>query len=99
MPRNLERLRNGERWWAAEVLLRGFGAILLSVCFWLGTVAQRMIALPPPHGTTLAEFAICAAIAFTLASGLALTLFGPGLLRQMPIPARSAFYWKGRWHG
>ncbi len=32
MGKILRRLESGERWWAAEIVLRSFGLILLSLC-------------------------------------------------------------------
>lgn len=94
MSRHLDRLRRGERWCAAEIVLRMIGLALLGGCYKLGLLAHRMVTTMPPHQATLGEFAICTAIVLALTSGLALTLFGPGLFEQVPIPSRSAWYWK-----
>ncbi|MGB7655352.1 MAG: hypothetical protein WBL74_07710 [Novosphingobium sp.] len=94
MPNNLDRLRKGERWWTAEAVLRSFGVLLLAGSYRLGLVAHRWATTPPPHQATLGEFAVCLAIAVCLTSGLALTMFGPKLFEHVPIPARSAYYWR-----
>lgn len=94
MSRNLDRLRNGERWWAAEVILRSVGVVLLAACYRLGLLANRLVTTPPPHQATLGEFALCLAIVGCLTSGLALALFGPKLFEHVPIPKGGAFYWR-----
>lgn len=93
MSSNLGRLRKGARWWTAEVILRGFGVLVLAGSGRLAGLAHRWVTTPPPHPATLGEFAICLATALTLTSGLALTLFGPKLFEHVPIPTRSAMYW------
>jgi hypothetical protein len=85
---HFDRLRRGERWWAAEVVLRAAGIGLLDGCYRLALLAHRTLAAPSPHDATLAEFAICAATFLALTAGLALTMEGPGLLRDLPVPPR-----------
>ncbi|MBB3981401.1 hypothetical protein GGR44_001048 [Sphingobium fontiphilum] len=92
MSLHFDRLRRGERWWAAEIVLRAIGLMLLVGCYRLALVAHRMVTAPPPHQATLGEFAICTAIVVTLTSGLAFTLFGPGLFEEVPIPRNSAYF-------
>lgn len=92
MSGNLERLRKGERWWAAEGVLRAGGLILLAAGCRAIVLAQALVSAPPQHAATLAEFAVCAAAFASLSCGLALAIVGPGLLRQIPIPARSAYF-------
>lgn len=94
MSTHLNRLRRGERWWVAEVVLRATGFALLSGCYRLALLAHWMATTPAPHEATLGEFAVCAAIILSLTSGLALTLFGPGLFKEVPIPRGSKWYWK-----
>ena len=94
MSRNLDRLRKGERCWAAELALRGTGILLLSACHRLGLTAQRWITALPTHRTTPGEFAICLAIAASLTSGLALVMFGPKLFEHVPIPRTNRLFWK-----
>lgn len=92
MSGNLDRLRKGERWWAAEVILRAGGLILLGGCYRAALLAQSLINRSPPHQATPGEFAVCAATFLLLTCGLALTFEGPGLFRHMPIPAHSAYF-------
>ena len=92
MSRHLDRLRRGERWWAAEIFLRAIGVTLLGSCYSLGLLAHRMVTTLPSHQATRGEFAICTAIVLALTSGLALTLFGPGLFWEVPIPRNSAYF-------
>jgi uncharacterized membrane protein len=95
MSRNLDRLRKGERWWTAEVILRSIGILLLSTCYRLGIIAHRWVTAQPMHQATLREFAACLAIVVCLTSGLALTMFGPKLFEHVPIPRNSAYFtWK-----
>lgn len=94
MSRNLERLRKGERWWTAEVALRGLGMLVLTACYRLGIVGHRLVTTPPPHQATLGEFAVCLVIVVCLTSGLALTVFGPKLFEHVPIPKGNPLYWK-----
>ena len=92
MSRYLDRLHQGERLWAAEAVLRSIGLMLLAGCHRLALLAQRLMGSPPNHPVTLPEFSLCAAIVVLLSSGLALTLEGPGLLRDVPIPRSSAYF-------
>ena len=87
-----DRLRKGERWWAAEVVLRAGGLILLGACYRAALLAHMLINAPPPHQATLGEFAACAATFLMLTCGLALTFKGPGLFRHLPIPPQSAYF-------
>lgn len=92
MSGKLDRLRKGERWWAAEVMLRFTGLILLGICYRTALLAHTLINTQPPHQTTPSEFAICAVTFLALTCGIALTFEGPGLLRHVPIPPHSAFF-------
>lgn len=92
MSGNLDRLHNGERWWAAEVIVRLGGLVLLGACYRSAVLAHRLITALPLHRATVGEFAVCAATFLLLTSGLALTFTGPGLFRHVPIPAHSAFF-------
>lgn len=85
---NLDRLRRWERWWAAEVLLRTGGLILLSICYRAALLAHMLITTQPPHQATPGEFALCAATFLFLACGLALSFEGPGLFKHIPMPPR-----------
>ena len=91
MSRNLDRLRKGERWWAAEAAFRGVGILLLSACYRLWAVALRSVTAPQPHRATLGEFAVCLAIAGCLTGGLTLTRVGPKLFEHVPIPKHSPY--------
>lgn len=88
----LERLREGERLWVAEGVLRVCGLALLGACYRAALLAHALVTARPPHQTSLAEFAVCAATFVLLICGLALTFEGPGLFRHLPIPAHSAYF-------
>jgi hypothetical protein len=94
MSQNLDRLRKGERWWAAELALRTIGLLLLSACYRLGVIVHRWATAMPSHRTTPGEFALCLGIAVCLTSGLALTMVGPKLFEQVPIPKNNPLNWK-----
>ena len=92
MSSHLDRLRRGERWWPAELLLRIAGLAFLYGACKLAVLAHHLIMRPPLHEPSLGEFAISAATFLCLTCGLALTVEGPGLFRLVPIPARSAYF-------
>ena len=96
MSRYLDRLRRGERWWGAELILRLLGLALLAGCLALARLAERWGRTPPVHQASPAAFAICLAVFALLAAGLGLLLEGPGLFRHVPLPTRSALSWKDR---
>ncbi|WP_189619639.1 hypothetical protein [Novosphingobium colocasiae] len=94
MSPHLERLQQGRRWWTAEVVLRGIGLLLLASCYRLALFTHRVVALP--HHATPGDFALCLGIIASLTCGLALSLFGPRLLAEVPLSALNAPYWKDR---
>ncbi|WP_310533462.1 hypothetical protein [Novosphingobium sp.] len=94
MSRNLDRLYRGERWWAAELVLRSLGIVLLAGSYRLGLIAHRMVTAPRLHQATMGELAVGLAIVACLTSGLALTMFGPKLFELVPIPKSNRLYWK-----
>jgi len=83
----IARLERGERWWAAELLLRGAGCVALGILTLLSRWICRLV-LPPQHVGPL-QFTIAAAAFVCLSAGLALTLEGPGLFRSVPMPPRA----------
>ena len=91
MSRHLDRLHRGERWWAAEIALRGSGLLLFDAAYRIALLIQRML-VAPRHPVTAGEFALCAAVVALLTSGLALTFEGPGLFRFVAIPRKSAYF-------
>jgi hypothetical protein len=96
MSRNLDRLRRGERLWFAEAALRAAGLLLLAATYRLGLTAHDWETAPPPHPVTPGEFAVCLGTVVCLSGGLALAMFGPGLLRHVPIPRGNPLYWRAR---
>ena len=92
MSRYLDRLRNGQRCWAAEIALRAGGLVLLGTCYRMAMLAHRLINTAPPHPATPGEFGVCAVVFLLLTSGLALSFVGAGLFRHVPIPAHSAYF-------
>ncbi|GAO53576.1 hypothetical protein [Novosphingobium sp. MD-1] len=92
MSRAFDRLRRGERWWAAELVMRSLGVLLLGGAHRASVWAHRIITTPPVHQTTPGELALCAMVFLLLTSGLAFVIEGPGLFRYVPIPSRSLWY-------
>ena len=90
-----DRLRDGRRWWTAELVLRSAGLGLLAAFWHCSLTAYRWIGAPPPHRVTPAEFGICAVAFVLLTTGLALGIEGPSLFRLVPIPKHSAFIRSG----
>ncbi len=81
-----KRLERGERWWAAELVLRIAGLALLG----LFVVAVRTVCrlAASQQGTPL-EALVAFGAYFCLATGLALLIAGPGLFQLMPKPPRA----------
>lgn len=92
MSQYLERLRQGDRWWPAEVVLRLAGAALLGLSYRIVLLLHALVRVRPPHSASPAEFALGAVVYLTLSGGLSLAFAGPALLRQVPIPTRSALF-------
>ena len=92
MSNHFDRLRRAERWWAAEIIMRLIGILVLGGGCKLALFAHQMTSTRPPHQATLGEFAICAVLVLALTSGLALTLFGPEVFNEVPTPRSSRLY-------
>ena len=85
----LERLRQGQRYWPTEIGLRALGIGLLAACGKVLLLVQQMVATPPAHEATVAEFGLCAVAFVALTCGLGFTIEGRGLFRCVPIPPHS----------
>lgn len=83
------RMQQGERVWAAEIVMRLSGLALLGACRFAVLWLLRAVRAAPPHQATPAEFAVATAAFVCLTSGLALLFSGPGLLRLQPRPPRA----------
>lgn len=81
-------MHHGVKRWAAELVSRLVGALLLSASYRLALAAHRMVVMPPHHQATAGEFAICAAAVVLLWGGLAFAIEGTGLFRLVPVPPR-----------
>lgn len=86
LAKGLAALRAGRRWWPAEIILRGAGALLLAGFWHLALVAHRMATTPAPHQAGLSELALCAGAVLLLCGGLVLTFAGPILFLDVPLP-------------
>jgi hypothetical protein len=85
------RLRQGDRWWAAEFAIRLAGLGLLGFCAFMARAVYRLTTQPPQHYATLLEFVLGAVVVASLSTGLALFFEGPGLFRPVPMPPRPFF--------
>jgi hypothetical protein len=85
----MRRMGTGERWWAAEIVVRAIGLLLLALCagaaFWL----YRSLHRPPPHPDGVLDFAAGALSVVCWWFGWAFALEGPALFKLVPLPARS----------
>lgn len=86
IARRLASLRRGERWWTAEIAVRGLGLALLGLGWRVARLAGRMATTPAPHPAHAADLAVCALLVVLLCAGIVLVLEGPGLLRDVPLP-------------
>lgn len=84
------RLKNVERLPIWELALRGMGIAALYVSWKVVLQAHRLIAAGA-SGHEGRCYGLAAVAFLFLTLGLALTLFGPGLLRHVEIP------WRSRW--
>jgi hypothetical protein len=87
----LTRLHRGNRWWAAEFVLRAAGLGIPAVCALMARTLDRLANQPPPHDGTLLEFVLGAVAVVSPWAGLALLFEGPRLFRLMPKPPRALF--------
>lgn len=90
LAEGLSALREGKRWWPAELVLRALGLLLLAGCWRLALVAHRTATTPVPHEAGIAELAVSAGVVLLLCSGVTLTFLGPGLFRDVPLPPHFA---------
>jgi hypothetical protein len=81
------KLRRGERYWPAEIVLRASGLSLLGLC----AILARLVVADIQHSLveTPPEFLLAALVFAGLTGGLALLLFGPRLFKLMPTPPRA----------
>ena len=87
LENRIAALRRGDRWLPAELTLRSLGAVLLYACWDLSTVEHRFAIAPDLHPARLADLGLCALIVALLSGGLVLALYGPGVLRDVPLPS------------
>ena len=84
----MSRLERGERWWAAEILLRAFGLALLGSCVLAALWLYHSVHLPPPHDTRALEYAAALGAFLSWSLGWCFLVEGPGLFKLIPVPAR-----------
>lgn len=89
----LARLARGERWMAAELVLRGLGLALLGLCAWVALWLHRSVAhAQPGHAPTPLHLGAAAIVAASFGLGACLTCEGPMLFRHIPAPGRSGSF-------
>lgn len=87
----LRRLETGERWWPAELGLRGFGVALLGSCAGLASWLYRGLHAAPASAPGVLHYLGAAAAVACWSLGGALLAEGPGLSRLVPRPPRSIY--------
>jgi hypothetical protein len=81
-----QRLNSGERWWAAELVLRLLGLALLGGS---ALAVRAVLHLTARQAGTPFEFVVALVAFVCLTTGLALLMAGPSLFRLMPMPPRA----------
>lgn len=84
----LNRLQSGERWWPAEVTLRGLGLGLLGLCAEVVTWLARVLHHVPPHATRPVELLAAGGAFLACSCGVALLVEGPALFALVDLPVR-----------
>ncbi len=88
MGRIMRRLESGERWWAAEIVIRSAGLGLLALCAVAALWLCRSVHLPPPHEPRLRDYGAALAAFLGWSLGWACLVEGPGLFKLIPVPSR-----------
>lgn len=88
--RIMRRLESGERWWAAEIVLRSFGLALLGLCAAASWWLYRLVHQPPPHEARPLEMAVALVVVLGWSLGWSFLVVGPGLFKLVPVPSRSS---------
>lgn len=73
---------------AGQIALRMGGACILAGAYWTGLVLYARVHLHPAQQASVAELGLCLALAVLLVVGNALLFVGPGLWKQVELPAR-----------
>ncbi|WP_334184008.1 hypothetical protein [Novosphingobium sp.] len=73
---------------AARLGLRLGGGALLSAAWFVGSLLYKSVHAHPPRAASLGELGLCALLVLLLVTGNALLFVGPGLWREVAIPAR-----------
>ena len=86
-----DRLGTGERWWAAEILMRLAGLALIAGCVFAGRWLYGSVHTPPPHEAGGLELVAAAVVVTCGLGGTMLAFIGPSMFKQVPIPGGSHF--------
>lgn len=81
----LDRLGTGERWWAAELVLRAAGLVLLAMAALAVSWLCRSVHAPPRHEATVAELLAALAGVVGGCGGGMLTFCGASLFERVPV--------------
>jgi hypothetical protein len=94
MPKNkiLRRLESGERWWAAEIILRAFGLAMLGLCVAVSVWLYGAVHQPPPHEAGPLEFLAALVSVTGWSLGWSFLAVGPGLFKLVPVRRRRGSY-------
>lgn len=84
----MRRLESGERWWAAEIVLRSLGLALLGLCAAASVWLYRSVHQPPPHETRPLELLTALVMVLAWGLGWSFVVVGPGLFKLVPVPGR-----------
>lgn len=74
--------------WAAQIGLRIGGAAVLGMAYWIGSALYARVHVHAPQQASAAELGLCLILVLLLVVGNALFFVGPGLWKQVEIPAR-----------
>jgi hypothetical protein len=88
MGQIMRRLESGERWWAAEIVLRSFGLSLLALCAATALWLCRSVHQPPAHSARALEYGAALVAFLSWSLGWAFLVEGPGLFKLIPVPPR-----------
>lgn len=88
MTRIMRRLESGERWWAAEIVLRFFGLVFLGLCAAAALWLYQSLHQPPPHAPKTLDYVAALVVVLGWSLGWSFLVEGPGLFQLIEVPAR-----------
>lgn len=88
----MRRLQSGERWWAAEAVLRALGLAALALCAGAGAWLYNSLHLAPQHQPSALELLAGALVVLGWCTGWPLLLLGQGLFKPVELPGWKVGY-------